>query len=286
MKDDELLRALSRAAREDDPLVDPRWDELAADRLSEEDREALEALARQDPEAQEALKAFAPLGEDVRAATVERALAALTHSTGVDAPEASKEEGPDSARVVRLQGRRRSLMTWVMAASLAAAVAAVWGLGRFGTTAGVPLYELTVVGGEQSTRSAPRAPGEEPPQLGSGSRLELLLRPAEPAHESVAVRAFLATRGAASLSEVRRWEPPVEISPEGAVRIAGTREALFPDLPAGEITVLLVVGAEGKLPEDAAAALRAEREEDQRAHAPFRVLRVRLRLDDGGRQAP
>ncbi|WP_437625323.1 hypothetical protein [Sorangium sp. So ce1151] len=74
------------------------------------------------------------------------------------------------------------------------------------------------------------------------------------------------------------WRPPVEITAEGVVRIAGTREAVFPGMPEGPWEVVLAVGRPDALPADPAAA--------QGAPKDLQVLRARVVLTEEPVPAP
>ncbi|MFP2907112.1 hypothetical protein ACLESD_19095 [Pyxidicoccus sp. 3LFB2] len=110
----------------------------------------------------------------------------------------------------------------------------------------LPGYTLSV-SSEQAVRAG--APEPEVPRLGPGSRLDVLLRPEQAVEGPVEVRAFLVRPG-----EARAWTPPLERSPEGAVRIHGPVEALL-SLPPGEWTLAIAVGRPGTLPEAPAEVL-------------------------------
>ncbi|EYF00260.1 hypothetical protein [Chondromyces apiculatus] len=300
MKDDDLLRALGRAAREDDLLADPRWDALAAGELSEREVEALKALSRGDPEALGAFEAFEPVAAEVREAAAARARAMLQErpvgsvgSVGAEdaggARGARGTRGARGAEVVRLPGRRKLLASVLAGAAAMAAAAVVWVMAGSGARDGLPVYALAVLGGEQTERHGGPPEAEGPPRIGPGSRLEIVLRPVTPAQVPVAVRGFLVSGGDVAAGGGRPWEPPVEISAEGSVRIAGSREALFPGVAPGEITLVLAVGRPEALPADAAravamsgAAAPSESAAAPSESAAVQVFRARVTLVSGG----
>ncbi|MBN1205934.1 MAG: hypothetical protein JXB05_13540 [Myxococcaceae bacterium] len=231
---DKLLLELGRVARErrQAEARDERWESLTEGTLSEADRRELERLAQQEPAAGEAYEAFRPLEEAAReriAARLERELAA----------EPAREE-PPPARVIPLASRRRLRVVAPAVAALAAAAAVLFVVFPRG---GPPLpgYGLSF-SSEQGVRSG--APEQEVPRLGPGSLLELVLRPEQAVEGPVEVRAFLLRPG-----EARAWTPPMERSPEGAVRIRGPVEALL-SVPPGEWTLAIAVGRPGTLPEE------------------------------------
>lgn len=201
-------------------MSEPTHDELLA-KLGELAREEDEALEN-DPRAAELL---APLGPEFRGE--------LEKKLGV------KERPP--APVIPLFRRFAPA-----ALGLAAAAAvALFVLGR-GAESNVPEYAMTVTGGDKEVRSM-QAPSLL--KLSPGSRFEVLLRPAHPTKD-VAVRAFLLQGGAA-----KPWDAPLEVSPAGAIRIAGETSKLFPGGP-GEYGVLVLIGEPRRLDVDLATAAR------------------------------
>ncbi|HSP78024.1 MAG TPA: hypothetical protein VLQ93_05820, partial [Myxococcaceae bacterium] len=229
---DKLLEELGRVARERQHAerLDPRWESLAEGELSDAEREELERLAREEPAAAEAYEAFRPLEAEIRERIVAR----------VEQELASATAGSPSAQVVPLVRPRRTRVLLPMLSALAAAVA-LFVVASPGDVPPVPAYALSL-SGEQTVRS--EVPGPEVARLGPGSRLELILRPEREVEGAVEVRAFLLRPG-----EARRWTPPMEHSPEGAVRIHGPVEELLP-IPPGEWTLALAVGRPGTLPEE------------------------------------
>ena len=241
MKNDPLLQALGALAREQDPTEDPRWDDLAAGELEEAQRGQLrEDAARAEGEAfaDEALEAFRPIGSEAK----DRFVDAILVEAG-----ASRVE---QAKVIPL---RRA---WWAAGSLGAlaAAAALLMLLRSPGPAGLPAYDLVVSGGESGVRSLTV---QDVPKLAPGSRLELVLRPATRTEGPLVVRGAM-RKG----EDVRPWTPAAETDPDGAARIAGTREALFADTPAGRWTLVIAVGRPDVLPSSASELFRLEAGED------------------------
>lgn len=254
MKNDPLLQALGALAREQDPTRDPRWDELAAGELSDSHRDELRENAAQtegEAFADEALEAFRPIGGEAK----DRFLDAILAEAG-----ASRVE---QAKVIPL---RRA---WWAAGSLGAlaAAAALLMMVRPPGPAGLPSYDLVVSGGESGVRALTV---QEVPKLAPGSRLELVLRPATRTEGPIVLRGAM-RKG----DDVRAWTPPVETDPDGAARIAGTREALFADTPAGRWTLVIGVGRPDVLPSSASELFRLEKGEDP---AGARLQRVDVEL--------
>ncbi|AUX45863.1 uncharacterized protein SOCE26_073590 [Sorangium cellulosum] len=256
------LAALARTAREEDVAADPRWDEVAAGKLSADQQAALRARSTA---AQEAFHAFEPLSDAERDEIEARVVAALgavapaeqaaPAETAAPAQKVAPAEelAPASsprAKVVVVPWWRRPAFALAAAGSLAAVLAALVVL-RPARAPALPAYALALASGEGEERGAAPAPGAAP-RLGPGSRVELILRPERPVQGPIAVRGALVQGGRA-----RAWTPPVEISPDGAVRIAGTREAVFPGVPDGAWDIVLAVGRAEALPADPAAAAAA-----------------------------
>jgi hypothetical protein len=222
---DKLLLELGRVARERQRAEsrDERWESLTEGTLSEDERRELERLAAEDPSAAEAYEAFRPLDAAARehiAARLERELA------------------PPARLAPPTRGHRWRRLAPALGAM--AAAAAVLLLVLPGKAPPLPGYTLSV-SSEQAVRAG--APEPEVPRLGPGSRLDVLLRPEQAVEGPVEVRAFLLRPG-----EARAWNPPLERSAEGAVRIQGPVEALL-SLPPGEWTLAIAVGRPGTLPE-------------------------------------
>jgi len=253
MHDDELLRRLAEAAREEEreesARLGPRWDELAAGRLSAEGEAALRREAEGSMEGREALAAFSPLGPDFRARVVRAAGEQLGAPAGgrVEHAEAAPTPaGSAGRRAARRRHASRHATWWAAAAALAAAalLIVVWPAGE---RLPLPGYEVHLAGEVQAERSRGAAAAGEPSWqearvFAPGNRLELVLRPEQAVAGRLEVRTYRQV-GASLLP----WPLPVDGPHDGAVRIAGTvgREI---DLPAGEITLVVVLGRPGELP--------------------------------------
>ncbi|WP_437756332.1 hypothetical protein [Sorangium sp. So ce1389] len=136
----------------------------------------------------------------------------------------------------------------------------------------VPPYAVAVSGGDQTMRAAPDAAPEDgqATSIGPGSRLEITLRPATRVEGPLEVRAFLIRDG-----EARPWDVKVELSSQGAARIAGDSEALFQGVPAGRFQIALAIGRPGSLPAGPEDVLRALKLGET---AGFRLLQREIRL--------
>lgn len=304
MNDDDVLKELGRVARERDVASDPRWAALAENRLAPADVAALEALAERSPDHAAALAAFRPLDEaacdrlasvaraalerdgvrfskanDANAAKEAREKAAETASEAAVRAEPREGASPGTgARVVPI--RSRFGRAFALAGSLAAAAAVVLALRSWGDRlasapspiAEMPAYVLDVMGGDRLERGAPEATAEDAVRLAPGSRLSIVLRPATAITDPIAARGFFVRDGRAEA-----WSPSFEFASGGAVRIAGTREALFGGAPDGDYEIVLVVGRPADLPATIDAAEASARDGSR----SVQVLRRRIRLASG-----
>ncbi|WP_437680884.1 hypothetical protein [Sorangium sp. So ce131] len=297
MTDDELLKALGRAAREEDRASDPRWSARAQGTLAPGDRDALEAQAQRSAEDQGAWEASRPLDSEARSRIADRILAGLEADAGERGAETtgspSRAQGTSAAgegRVIPLPAKRGRAPWMIAAAALAAAAAALVFvrlspegdgdrprglLGDPGALAllPVPAYSVEVAGGEleqRTTNHGAGAPGIA--RLGPGSRLEIALRPTTRVEGPVAVRGFLIQGGTA-----RPWDVRADVSEQGAARIEGDTETLFRGVPAGEWEIALAIGRPEALPSEPADVLRAQQQEAPRASA-LRLIRLKVLL--------
>lgn len=249
MRDEELLRQLADAARQEEEeesrlRLDPRWDALAAGTLPPAEAEALRAEAEASPEKRAAYEAFAPLAEEFRERMVATARAGL-------APAAPL---PRLAPRRALDRRRRRLWLSAAAAAVVSSATAVLVLLSGRGPEPLPRYAARLAGGTQEWRGgeteAPPAEAMAVPVFAPGNRLELLLRPEGTVGGGLAVATFVFRDG-----ELEPWTAPVETSKHGAVRIAGViGEELR--LPSGETTLVVAIARAGSLPGAAALAAR------------------------------
>lgn len=262
-----LLSEIGHAAREADVLEDPRWLALAEGTLDAEGEAELVAAARAAGMDEDAIAAFRPRGggEDERLAEV--ALGALRggeKARGEKAGEGEKEKAGEGARekgggekaggaaretaggpsnVVAF--RRRWQAGVVAAVALAAGVALFLGQGGGPE---LPGYSMQIEGGVKDVRLAPSVEVGVP-EIVAESRVVISLRPAQRVVSSVGARGFLVGEAGAI-----DWNPRVEVSEGGAVRIAGVGRELFRGVPAGNWQVVVAVGDPAKLPEAGSGA--------------------------------
>ncbi|MBL9027902.1 MAG: hypothetical protein JNL21_37265 [Myxococcales bacterium] len=217
-KDDDVLSRLAEVAREDmrEPVVGDEAGEQAE-------------LAR-------ALQA--PISERRTEEMAEAALAAFASGPAADR-EGEADARSRSAEVVPGPGffRQRRVAAVVTALALAAGIA-LFVLPREPGTgperSALPSYELAVSGGQAQLRSEPASLL----RIGPGSALVATLRPSTAEREPVIARAYLVRGG-----EAHPLDLSVTVSPEGAVRLAGTIEKL--PIPAGDAELVIAVAREG-----------------------------------------
>lgn len=258
--DDALLASVVAHARARRPIdaLTPRLVALTEEELSPDAASALEAELAGLPEMDGVLAAFQPMDDAARARTTARILrdfrpAAAQPST------LTRMHAPPPVLAKRRLGRTSTILT-----SLAVAAGVLLGVNALRTTNEIPKYELTLAG-EQPMRGQP-AGDTELHTFSSHERFRLLLRPDRAVRGPVAARVFL-IRG----DESRRWETPVDISNEGAIRIVTPLDTLPPG-SGGAWEMVVVVARPGALPD---APPPAGRKDDAAMH----VLRARVEFE-------
>ncbi len=251
--DDELLRRLAEAAREDEAAesarLDGRWDALSAGALSPADEETLRREAETSMETRQAYEAFSPLGAEFRARMVKELRGRLgaepsqdVRATPARLPSLPARRAPRLERFARL---RRGPLRWAGFGAVAGlAAAALMLILRPGVEqTALPEYSLNLRGAVREMRSAePESPPHSIPVFAPGNLLELVLTPRQPAAGGLEVQILAGRSG-----DFRPLPVPVETAESGAVRIAGrVGEAI--DLQRGETTLLVVIGRAGSLP--------------------------------------
>ncbi len=225
--EDELMTRLGEAARdrageEDDEV----WEQLAAGLLPPERLAELERQAAGSPEIALRLRTFRPLDAGFKDRV----------ARGLGAPAAPVPVRP------------RRAARWVGAAAGLALAAGLLVMVSRPPPSALPAYTLSAQG-DSALRGDPQAPSQ-PLTLSPSSRVQLLLRPAQPVDGEVAARLYTSTGGVPA-----QWDAPLERSPEGALRLSAPASAI----PRGgdRPTALLVfVGRPGALPSSPAEAAR------------------------------
>jgi hypothetical protein len=244
MGDDELLEELAKLAREKRGPVDPRWDALTRGELSEDERAQLLL-----DEGDELLPAFEPLGDAFADEAAKRILASMDRPgspplSGESRPgsEARPADSTGATRAIGLAGPasgprgevvRPRFGRWAaVIIPLALAAMALLYVARPPAPV-LPEYAIEVHGGDQVVRGDPATSG--PVRLSSGSRVEIVARPAVRVTGAVTAEAVVHTSAGDG-----PWTGRIEVSDAGAVRAVGT---LGQDLvlPAGPATVTITV---------------------------------------------
>jgi hypothetical protein len=122
------------------------------------------------------------------------------------------------------------------AAPLAIAAAIVLYLGtRPANDPPLPEYTMSIVSAKSARGDVTTKTTPEEVTLDPNGDLELVLRPAIPTHD-VSANATLVRD-----NTTRPWAPPMEVSTDGAIRIAGRNQALFPETR-GSYELVVAVG--------------------------------------------
>lgn len=107
---------------------------------------------------------------------------------------------------------------------------------------GLPPYSLSLSGSTSELRGEPSAPSAVA-KVRSNSTLTLVLRPEAPVNRPLEARAFVEQGGS-----LKRVDVPVEVSPEGALRLVARVDRLFVP-PSGSHRLIVAVGPQGALPD-------------------------------------
>lgn len=239
--DDELLRGLRARANEqrEDADLDPDvlrelerpLDEAADDRIAE-------AILARDGRASEPARPEDE-GERVGRPRLRVIRGGASHASTIEPPRATKVEP------------RRSLLLRAAPLLVAAAALVLFFVWPRGTVPGLPRYAFELAGNVAETRADGPKVVEARAKVHVNANLEIVLRPDSPVAVPVKAKAILVRDGKA-----QAWTPPMQVSGEGAVRIAGPVKMLFPDV-ARPWEILVAVGPQAQLPADPDAMLAA-----------------------------
>ncbi|MEO7331480.1 MAG: hypothetical protein ABI193_23090 [Minicystis sp.] len=292
MKNAELLESLAAAARKEDPSRDPTLAALLEGSLSAEEIAALEEEAGRSERAKQFFEAYRPLDAATRARIEAQVLSRIAPS------ETSVDETPiDNAPPPRLASTSSTSSTSstpipkpprstsgssfpprliALLGGVMLALALWFFIGRDNKASLPPTAQwVMTIEAEQSQRGS-ALPGELP-HLGPSSTFTAVLHPEVRVEVPLAAQAYLLRDG-----RPRAWEVPIELGSDGAARITGTKEALFPGIRAGRWEVLVIVGLPGTLPDmeqvRALGALSAEQRAAQKV--PYRVYGQEIELRD------
>jgi hypothetical protein len=241
MNDKDLREGLERALRDErraDDECSP-WEALAEGTASDEDLARLEELARGDADASRALEAFRPLGPDFEEGVVSSFLASPPATSPAPPPPPTGRSRP--ARIAA-----------AVAIPLAmAAGVALWVASSPPATDPPSAYDLTILAGTNPMRSVPGDASADV-TLSRGAFFQAVARPTAPSKGAVAARALIVRDGHA-----RPWPVALDVSSEGAVKIAGPAASLFPET-AGAYEIVIAVGRPDAVPSDQALSACAE----------------------------
>jgi hypothetical protein len=182
------------------------------------------------------------------------------------ADAAVRAMGTAPAAEPRLRARIVRLGAAAAGAVALAAAALVYVRGSGAPT--LPPYEVSLVGGDSQARSAPAAASDEITVRADGY-LEIRLRPEHAPGVRPEVHTAVVHDGTA-----RAWAPRVEVSTDGAVRVAGPVSTLFDD-PRGTWEALVAIGNAGAVPIDPAAIAHAAPSPSTSLHVYRVVVRIR-----------
>jgi hypothetical protein len=289
MSDDKLMAALAQLAREEqknpdathgtDPAADDPWVRIVEGKAGPDELGALETRAAEDPLVKAALEAYRPLDARTRDAMAARALEKL----GAAPPKGEEGAPPQPADAAPVSnvvpfGRTMGRALMVLAPLAAAAAVAFVVMGKGGGDS-LPDYAVDVTGGDRKVRGDdgvrsviepqrdPHAGAVREVHVSEGSRFSIVLRPETRVEGPVAARAVLVRDGRS-----QEFRVPIEVAPEGAVRLVATTED-FPAPAHGTWGLVVVVGRPDALPASEDVARKA-------AGRGFRTFDVRVVVEE------
>lgn len=157
-------------------------------------------------------------------------------------------------------GKKKSspVIPFAFAAAAAIALFFLWPRDR-----DLPKYAFELSGNVAEVRSDGPKIVEQHATLNREASLQIVLRPESPVANIKAAAALVRD------GKARAWTPPMEISPDGAVRIVGPARTLLPDVDA-PWEILVAIGA--NVPSDPEALLKLASE----PRAGVRVVRAKI----------
>jgi len=246
MKDDEILKRLQEAAKEqatEDAGLDARLDALAFSELDGDQEAELRDTAEGDEKMAAAYEAFRPLDQGFRENMVDR----LQKEIG--AADRSTKKKDHSSTVIDLNERRaqrRRKLGWIGGLAVGAAAAAaitLTVLPSMNQPGALPPYSIMLNEGVQQIRGTADKPHESAiPRYTAGALFEITLRPEQAVQEAVEVKLYL-QRG----DDISELKAPVEIDPQGSVRVSGVLGKEI-TIPPGDWTLLVAIANPGQSP--------------------------------------
>ncbi len=270
MNDDTLLKAVAKMARDeakrDESATTRRLASLAANELSERERDELRRLASDDEDFARALALHEPL--DVR--FLDRVADQVTQGHNSVAPLYSRS----SRQSASTPSRRGPVLAAAIVAA-AAAIASLVYLPLVGEHRPViPEYELTVSGQVKQLRTGSK---ETPTQrkravFNTESILSLIARPSKNPDRELVANVFADTADG-----LQRLDLPLTVSPKGAVQLR-VNVGRTPNLPRGDTTLHLVIAPPDRFPSTAQIErdLMAKGNPDT---LPYRLVSAEVRIE-------
>lgn len=298
MSDEELLKAIVQAAREERAARDPNLERVTLGEATDDELRALEARAEDDAAFASALARHRPLSDDAHArfadailgaskeeATAKGAIAKeepnAKEAIAKEEPAAKEEPNAKEEAIAKdppdAETKRGVLVRLFPVLAPLAVAAAVLLFFVFRSGDALPAYDVTLRAAAD-TRLAP-APGPasptEPVRLHPSSTLEMVIRPAAKVDGAVAVRAVVVRNGRAAA-----WNPAVEIGDGGAVRIRERVDTVVPE-KSGVWELVVAVGRPSALPSSADLAHRAVNPDSSDAPKATRIVRAKIEIVPG-----
>lgn len=290
MSDEDLLKAIVRAARDERAARDPDLDRVTLGEATADELRALEARAEDDPALAGALERHRPLSSDAHdrfAAAIlgseEEAPKDAAPADGDALPTTEPRDAPDDTappakeRTDEGSGRRGVVVRLFPILAPLAVAAAVLLFFVFRSGDAIPTYDVTLRAAAD-TRLSP-APGpassSEPVRLHPSSTLEMVIRPAAKVDGAVGVRAVVVRNGRAAA-----WNPAVEIGDGGAVRIRERVDTVVPE-KSGVWELFVAIGRPSALPSSADLAHRAVNPDSSDPPKAIRIVRAKIEIVPG-----
>lgn len=230
--EDQLLEALAASMREgpDSMADEERLEALSRGELSPDEVDALRSRAEKDPALARAVDAHTPLDDAARENFTHAALEALGAPSDAD----DKVRDPQAPTSSGSSSPRRGPLRYVPWLLPLVAAAMVWLLLRPAPAPPLPDYRVAVLA-DASVRSDPGQVAATP-TLSPGSRLRLVLTPAEAVTGEVVARVAVIQAGETQVLTV-----VPEVAATGAVKLEEQRTKLF-GVRSGDVVLRVVVG--------------------------------------------
>ncbi len=237
MKDDELLYLTGETIREPDALDDPRWDQLAAGELDDDELKALKEITAEQFDAENVAESFKPMDQGMH-----RRVEALFGAGAAEAEDAPQPVTQLSERQAKTAQEALPPSPWIrrtlgMVGVLGAAAALLLILLVNQDPAVVlPTYQMDLRGGIKAVRSSQTTVTDQPPSFDNTSLLTIRLRPETKVSEALFLTGYL--KGPA---ETKKLDLPFKVSSSGTITISGKMATLLGSPVPGRYELHLVV---------------------------------------------